>query len=584
MAFKRKRSNSRESSGSNRSPPLPRVSPPSPPRDSKRLRTTTSLLKGRTYPPKSPFGRARVRRQIQEHRASRDVGKYILNEESNRLFGGVGTVSGPSVYHSVNHALYRKTLRFLSAEREMYRRQKMAKRKKRTRTQKIASEQEGSSSIESSSSDDGDIESLNRKINLESSEEDENDDSRSVRKEEDSQDNPPVTEEDVMDSLNPNTWTFKHFTNSERFHTAVLDLGTHTTTQLRGLLAPDDYLFQIRGSEDLAVPPMVPHSELPHASSSELLSALTVYAMELYNVLGYNQVTGFLRGDETALLALGVLVEEYVKEMLGPTGHLAYMEYEEPVGVSREARWQMAVPDEDNEEGHSSTEEDESDPDDVPGVDGPQSYDIRGFKNLTMVSHTGMSREKSKKFVYVEHKQGARAERKQKSGHKTDKNEKNSDHEENGEDDDQAENGDDEDDDEDYEDDEGELEDDDVGDKEGGKKGAASNDQERDGGDPIVDVDDEDDDEAEADENEDERDEEDDDDEDDDDDEEEEEEEDEGEIKEEDDDEDEEDEDEIIADIPVKVEDDDEEEFRVQEDDEAEDYQDEDDEVINKIN
>lgn len=347
----------------------------------------------------------------------------------------------------------------------------------------MASEQEDSSSIESSSSDDDDIDILGRKINVDSSsEEDENDDSRLVKKEEqeDSDDNRPVTEDDVMDSLNPNTWTFKHFANSDRYHTAVLDLGTHTATQIRGLQAPDDYLVQVQNRENPPVPPIVPHPELPHENSSELLSALSVYAMELYNVLGYNQVTGFLRGDETALLALGVLVEEYVKEMLGPTGHLAYMEYEEPVGVSREARRQMAVPMTtgagDNEEVHSLTEEDESDPDDVPGVDGLNSYDIRGFKNLTVVSHTGMSREKSKKYVYIEDK----------PGYKKDKTEKSGDQEENdkggGDQDEKSDN---------------EEDGSDDSDEAGGKdREATSNGQEGEASEPVVHVDDEDEDEA----------------------------------------------------------------------------------------
>lgn len=38
--------------------------------------------------------------------------------------------------------------------------------------------------------------------------------------------------------------------------------------------------------------------------------------------------------DETALLAMGILVEEYIKEMLGPTGHLMYAEKDNDQGES----------------------------------------------------------------------------------------------------------------------------------------------------------------------------------------------------------------------------------------------------------
>lgn len=212
----------------------------------------------------------------------------------------------------------------------------------------------------------------------------------------------PITESEVMDSLDPNTWTFNQTEYSDRYQRALVDYGTHDDTLLRQYTSADDYLRPRLHALNYksGVPIVDNHPDLPHTDSSELLSALQVYAMEMYNVLGYNRKYAFQQLDETALLALGILIEEYISEMLGPKGHESYMEFEQPDKKSREARRQTPVPKpgrnepayfdneyEDENEGIVEEEEltePESDPDDIPGLG---SYiDIRGFRDQSPVS------------------------------------------------------------------------------------------------------------------------------------------------------------------------------------------------------
>ncbi|CAN6597556.1 hypothetical protein TRVA0_001S04456 [Trichomonascus vanleenenianus] len=89
-------------------------------------------------------------------------------------------------------------------------------------------------------------------------------------------------------------------------------------------VAPDDLLLHLNAKRselangDEAIP-VIDHKDLP---DSELLKALHYYAAEYYRHTG--RPRGFRSMDETALIALGVLVEEKIKEELGPNGHLCY--------------------------------------------------------------------------------------------------------------------------------------------------------------------------------------------------------------------------------------------------------------------
>lgn len=58
------------------------------------------------------------------------------------------------------------------------------------------------------------------------------------------------------------------------------------------------------------------------SNAPDFLHTLLVYASELYEALGYTQA--FMAMDETALLALGVVVEEAMRELVGPAGHRMY--------------------------------------------------------------------------------------------------------------------------------------------------------------------------------------------------------------------------------------------------------------------
>lgn len=63
---------------------------------------------------------------------------------------------------------------------------------------------------------------------------------------------------------------------------------------------------------------------------SELLKAIHTYASDFYDHATIDKRQGDFRSmDETALLALGILLEEAAKETLGATGDLAFVEGEE---------------------------------------------------------------------------------------------------------------------------------------------------------------------------------------------------------------------------------------------------------------
>lgn len=98
-------------------------------------------------------------------------------------------------------------------------------------------------------------------------------------------------------------------------------------------LRPDEVLFKQQNAPPryeeadyyFANRNLVCSQDLP---SGDLLSALHGYVSNLHDHSGSeDEGPGFWRSmDETALLALGVLLEEAVKETLGKTGDLALVE------------------------------------------------------------------------------------------------------------------------------------------------------------------------------------------------------------------------------------------------------------------
>ncbi|KAA8897044.1 hypothetical protein TRICI_006806 [Trichomonascus ciferrii] len=82
----------------------------------------------------------------------------------------------------------------------------------------------------------------------------------------------------------------------------------------RKLLAPDDYLLRLPNAPEEGIP-VEYHPDLP---SSDLLKAVHLYAAEYYKERGLWQ--GYRSMDETALIGVGVLLEEYIRDLLGPNG------------------------------------------------------------------------------------------------------------------------------------------------------------------------------------------------------------------------------------------------------------------------
>jgi hypothetical protein len=82
----------------------------------------------------------------------------------------------------------------------------------------------------------------------------------------------------------------------------------------RKLLAPDDYLLRLPNAPEEGIP-VEYHPDLP---SSDLLKAVHLYAAEYYKERGLWQ--GYRSMDETALIGVGILLEEYLHDLLGPNG------------------------------------------------------------------------------------------------------------------------------------------------------------------------------------------------------------------------------------------------------------------------
>jgi hypothetical protein len=106
---------------------------------------------------------------------------------------------------------------------------------------------------------------------------------------------------------------------------------TSTTTTFTPL-RPDEVLFRSHKAPERfeendiywANEKLSPDQKLP---DSDLLKALHKYASEFYGSMKDNR-KDWRSLDETALLALGILLEEAAVEILGPTGDLTFTEAE----------------------------------------------------------------------------------------------------------------------------------------------------------------------------------------------------------------------------------------------------------------
>lgn len=110
-------------------------------------------------------------------------------------------------------------------------------------------------------------------------------------------------------------------------------------------LAPDDVLFKtknapLRYEEDdvyFAQRYLASHQRLP---DSDLLKAVHAYASDFYSgSLGDQAKMDWRSMDETALLALGILMEEAAADVLGETGDLTFVEGEDDDPLSMPQAW-----------------------------------------------------------------------------------------------------------------------------------------------------------------------------------------------------------------------------------------------------
>ncbi|KAL8825827.1 MAG: hypothetical protein Q9191_004174 [Dirinaria sp. TL-2023a] len=100
---------------------------------------------------------------------------------------------------------------------------------------------------------------------------------------------------------------------------------------------------------------------------SDLLKAVHAYAADFYGAMGENGKVMFRSMDETALLAMGALVEEAADEILGPTGDTVFVEGEKinnspaPRDMGGETR-RHDTPEEGQDSLHSQAEDNISQP------------------------------------------------------------------------------------------------------------------------------------------------------------------------------------------------------------------------------
>ncbi|KAK8244342.1 hypothetical protein HDK90DRAFT_153410 [Phyllosticta capitalensis] len=135
--------------------------------------------------------------------------------------------------------------------------------------------------------------------------------------------------------------TSNGFMSAEPFASKERD----TASSSRKPLRPDEVLFKMRNAPERfaesdpydADRHLGQHQRLP---DSDLVKALHAYASDFYNAsFGKSSKRDYKSMDETALLALGILVEEAAVELLGPTGDLAFVEGEKDHMINMSQAW-----------------------------------------------------------------------------------------------------------------------------------------------------------------------------------------------------------------------------------------------------
>ncbi len=142
---------------------------------------------------------------------------------------------------------------------------------------------------------------------------------------------------DASDNNEPPTQLRRQVSLYDAVAGRVGQQGFLTVEQLRSStllpVAPEDYLLrQTRTPAEIFEDDHDAGGELAAARKlpeSEMLKAIHTYASDLYNSATMNQGRYDFRSlDETALIAVGILLEEAVKEALGETGDMVFVEPE----------------------------------------------------------------------------------------------------------------------------------------------------------------------------------------------------------------------------------------------------------------
>jgi hypothetical protein len=115
--------------------------------------------------------------------------------------------------------------------------------------------------------------------------------------------------------------------NDERLTDRLIDSKTYAPEQI--LLGEEEVPSKYKDDEDDTLYDnwyrnLPPQLSLP---DSDLLHAIHAYVSDFYSIVSNNQ-NGFQSMDGTALLAMGILLDEMVTEMIGETGQLAFLESE----------------------------------------------------------------------------------------------------------------------------------------------------------------------------------------------------------------------------------------------------------------
>ena len=100
-------------------------------------------------------------------------------------------------------------------------------------------------------------------------------------------------------------------------------------------------------------------SEKQTLPDSDLLKAIHSYAADFYDTMGDKGRVNFLSMNETALLAVGMLLEETADEVLGETGDMVFVEGGAVKAPERRRRMEMKAAKISRVEGDSQQEEEE---------------------------------------------------------------------------------------------------------------------------------------------------------------------------------------------------------------------------------